>query len=155
MSIQEYIENCFPFFHVTPMSRLNGILEKGLKKKTCDAICVVRSDDKSVLNEIIRQINIGNDGNGFAVIRLLPNKHCITSDIVCEDSVDELTAPLHNYIIKDSIKVDEDDVIIRNLYFSNETELDNNLIVKLTGYEQPARPMIDNNLKAILEAYEF
>lgn len=154
MSIQEYIEKDLPFFHVTPMSRIIDILEKGLKKGTCDAICVIRSDNKSVLNEVIRQINIGNGEMEFAVIRLLPHKHHITSSMVCEDSVDEPTTHLHNYIDKDSIKVDEEDVIIKGLCFSNEIVFDNSLVERLSGYEQPARPYIDSSLKSLLEEYE-
>ena len=73
------------------MSRIIDILEKGLKKRTYDAVCVIRSDNKSVLNEVIRQINIGNEKNGVAVIRLLPHKHHITSSMVCEGSEDEPT----------------------------------------------------------------
>ena len=152
MSIQEYIENDLPFFHFTPVSRINDILEKGLKKRTCVAICVVRSDDKSVLNEVIR--HTGTKKGVFAVIRLLPHKHRITSSMVCEDSVDELTAPLHNYIIKDAIKVDLEDVIIEDLCFSNEIVFDNSSVEKLSGYEHPARPYIDSGLKSLLEEYE-
>lgn len=154
MSIQEYIEKDLPFFHVTPMSRIIDILEKGLKKGTCDAICVIRSDNKSVLNEVIRQINIGNEENVFAVIRLLPHKHHIKSSMVCEDSVDEPTTPLHNYIIKDAIKIDLEDVIIQDLCFSNEIVFDNSLVEELSSYEQPARPKIDSDLKSLIEEYE-
>ena len=52
MSIDEYISNNLPFYHVTPRINLEHILKQGLKKKRY-GICVVRSKEKAILNHII------------------------------------------------------------------------------------------------------
>ena len=142
MSIQEYIYNNCPFYHVTKESNIQSILRYGLKKKGQNAICVVRSKDTCILDEIIQQIN--TDGTQhFAVIELLPQKHGITADIVCEDGIDEPTAPLQNYIVKDVITIEEKDIIIRN-YGANKYNgsINKDIIaeMRLTGYKIPQRP---------------
>lgn len=140
MSIQEYIKNNRPFYHVTKESNIQSILESGLKKGRY-GICVVRNIDYGILDEIIRQINV--DGvRHFAVIEILPQKHDITADIVCEDGVDEPTAPLQNYIVMDKIAIEEDEIIIRNYEAKYNEGFDENKIAesRLTDYTIPSRP---------------
>ncbi|MDO5331682.1 MAG: hypothetical protein Q4E99_03295, partial [Bacillota bacterium] len=131
MTIKEYIEDDLPFYHVTKMSSKPLILDQGLLAKRCNAICVVRNCDNDILYEIIRQIGVPESGP-FAVIKLIPSKHGITVDMVCEDSVDEKTAPLHNYIVKDKINISKEDFCI-NDYTPSESDcmLDDSKIIAL------------------------
>ena len=143
MSIQEYIENNLPFYHITKESNIQSILDFGLKKGRY-GICVVRNINYGILDEIIRQIN--TDGvRYFAVIEILPQKHDITADMVCEDGVDEPTAPLHNYIVKDEIAIKEEDIIIRNYVAKYKENFDEKIIAesRLIGYTIPSRPNYD------------
>lgn len=56
MSIDEYISQNHPFYHITPVKNLEYILQEGIcksKSKTRDGICVVRTSDDDIINEII------------------------------------------------------------------------------------------------------
>ena len=55
MTLQEYIDQDLPFYHITPSSNLGKILREGLIAKRCNAICVVRSDNPDIWKEIIKQ----------------------------------------------------------------------------------------------------
>lgn len=152
MSIQDYIKSNMPFYHVTPMSNLDSILESGIKKGGCNAICVVRSKDKGIIDEIIRQINVGGECR-FAVIKILPQKHGISADMVCEDNVEEPTAPLHNYIVKDLIEIEEDDIVIMDYKADYKDAIDERELNRLTGYILPGKPEIDDCLTTLLSEF--
>lgn len=145
MTIQEYIQTDRPFFHITATSNLHSILETGLEARRC-GICVVRSDSENVLKEVISQINNTNQPS-FAIIKITPSKHNIKASIVCEDSADELIAPLQNYIVIDRIIIDKSD-IYREDYFP--TNLDRTItddeIERLTGYQLQPRPEVPDFL---------
>ena len=53
MKAKEYIDNNFPFYHITPLANKESILMNGLLAKRCNGICVVRSDNPEVWKEII------------------------------------------------------------------------------------------------------
>ena len=53
MTIQEYIEKDGPFYHISLLSNMDSIIQIGLLPKTCNAICVVRSDEQIVWDNII------------------------------------------------------------------------------------------------------
>ncbi|MBR3775379.1 MAG: hypothetical protein IKL12_04650 [Alistipes sp.] len=117
MRVQEYIENDFPFYHITPVQNIPSILENGLTSRK-RPICVVRTDNADVWNEIAaRQLSCDLDGNeykDFAVIRLLPSKHNISWELVRPDNIGEPTAHLHNYITIREIRIDAEDIIVNN-----------------------------------------
>jgi hypothetical protein len=144
MTIQEYINKNLPFYHITKTALLPKIMKEGLKSGI-NGICVTRNIDPDVLYEIIsRQIDDGGDDT-FSIIELSPAKHEFTADDVCEDSVEEITAPLHNYILKKSITIDEDDVIKRDYKPDIQyAEIDESKIKALEGYTQHARPNLSD-----------
>lgn len=137
MTVQEYIENDHPFYHITRMNYLCSILEEGLlRNKTKRGICVVRSDEEDVLYEIIdRQLHTldVNDLTTFALIRLTPQRHGILASEVIEHPNDEVAAPLYNFIDKKVIKITEDDIVRRDMQIGKwrETKTD---VVGLTDY---------------------
>jgi len=153
MTIQEYVAHDSPFYHVTRMENLPLILETGLKAKRCNAICVVRNCDRDIVYEIIRQI-ISRTDESYAIIKIIPSKFGITADMICEDGVEEVTAPLHNYIIAEQIPIGEEDIIIKD-YKPNlsDNSLDTSKIVSLDGYIHPPRPYFHNELQKLMDEY--
>lgn len=155
MTVDEYLKRNLPFFHITPYSNLSSILKTGRLKAGKNGICVVRSFKTSIIDEIVcRQINT-MDEKQFSIIKLLPQEKNITLEEICEDSVEERTAPLHNYILKPEISVDKNDIYIEQYTpkcMSDEQILDEE-IVGLTGYIIPARPFIDDNLQKTIDEW--
>ena len=148
-TIQEYIKKNRPFYHITPKSNLKCILAKGLLYKG-EGICVVRSCEEEILNEIInKQIN-NKEEEFFAVIKIKPRNKGISDEVVCEDSVDEPTAPLHNYLTVDKIEISEEDVFIKDYKPSQKISQKRYEEYRLTGYKQEARPKIPKELKDYL-----
>ena len=152
MSIDEYIERNLPFYHITPKSNLENILKNGLEKRKL-GICVVRSKDEAVLNEVIRQIDTYNS-QVFSVIEIRPKEKGITADIVSEDGITAVTAKLHNYIVTERIPIEEKDIVYSD-YKPNHSvyTIPEEIIVGLTGYHIPKRPFIDEATEAILEEF--
>lgn len=151
MTIQEYIERDYPFYHVTKMALLSSIIENGLEARRCNAICVVRNCDRDILYEIIRQVR-KNVYDTFAIIRIIPSMFGIDADMICEDSVDDITAPLHNYILVDRILIREEDVILKDYVpVESDCQLDTSKVVSLEGYSQPKRPFINDDFLVIDE----
>lgn len=150
MTVRQYIQENRPFFHITQMGNLDGILSDGLLCGQCKAICVVRSDSKNIIEEIINH-QLGPEGREFAVIMITPKKHGITADIVCEDSADEPTSPLHNYIVTNRIVIDESDIIVKNYIPSNDyMPINKNDVDALSEYLIPARPFMPDYLRGEL-----
>lgn len=153
MTVEEYLQRDFPFYHITPHSNLSSILKDGCLKAGLNGICVVRTCKEAIIDEIIcRQINT-TSGDSFSIIRLSPIEKKITLEEVCEDSVSERTAPLHNYILRSRIEIVETDVY-KEEYMPkcmSPEPIPDEEIVALTGYVHPALPSrsddIDNALK--------
>lgn len=118
-TIDEYVDGNYPFYHVTPMEKLDGILERGLLAgRRVPGVCVVRCRADEIIAEIISRIlhtqNVA-DNTEFAIIKLTPKKHNFNAHDIAEDSVDEPIAPICNYICKDNIPVTESDIIKKNI----------------------------------------
>ena len=52
MKVTDYIQGNHPFYHITAKENVKSIQNKGLLKKRCNAICVVRTDNPDIINEI-------------------------------------------------------------------------------------------------------
>ena len=142
MTIQEYIEKDLPFYHITNLHNKKSILKYGLKPKRCNAICVVRSGEQIVWDNIIATQIPDGIKQKYIIIRLIPSKHGIGVNNVAEDSVDEPTQPLHNYIADiPSIRIDESDIICDN-YAVEELPgpVSEELIESLEGYTRMPIP---------------
>lgn len=146
MTIQDYIERNLPFYHITPMSKLPSILKEGLKSIRRKPICVVRNCREPIINEICRQIDTEGENN-FAIIKIQPKEKGINADMISEDSVDEPTAPLHNYIHVKMIKVSKNDVVKENYKPDpNVYEISEEDIIRLTGYMRTPYPILNSDL---------
>ena len=121
MTVDEYINNNLPFYHVTAMSNLDSIKLEGLKTSCSGSragICVIRSDNERLIYEIIdcylHTLDVLDD-TCYALIKIIPNKHNITSDVVAPDPIDEPRAKCYNYLCVTSIKVTEEDIVRKEI----------------------------------------
>lgn len=146
MTIEEYIDKDLPFYHITNMHNKEGILKNGLQQKRCNAICVVRSDEQIVWDNIIATQIPEGIKQKYIIIKLVPSKHGIGVNNVAEDSVSELTTPLHNYIADiPCIIIDESDIITDSYIVpKNPDSVPSELIVSLEGYTRKPIPDISN-----------
>ncbi|MBR6001432.1 MAG: hypothetical protein IK045_01055 [Bacteroidales bacterium] len=143
MTIDEYINQNLPFYHIASMNNLNAILSYGLKGRR-GKIFVVRSTDHRVWNEIICQMNTDGD-DSFAIIKLTPLKHHINADMVQWDNVNERTANLQNCIISDNIKVDNQDIITKHYHPDPNIYIDNGESFEALD-EYHIKPRFDNSI---------
>jgi hypothetical protein len=130
MTVQEYINGDLPFYHLTAIRKKDRILRNGLQNMdNKQGICVVRSDDNRVLHFIAQQI-IENEETRtsdmeFCVFKIVPSKHNLNvKDINC-DITTEFSNPLHSYIEKKKISVDEEDIC---KYFSYKNVTDEGIL---------------------------
>ena len=71
MTVQEYIDNDLPFYHITPIINIKSILQYGIQPRSCGAICVVRGDDEEIWEDIISTQLAKLDKNiEFAIISI-------------------------------------------------------------------------------------
>ena len=149
MTIEEYIGKDLPFYHITLSSNRESILKNGLLPRKCKAICTVRSDERIVLDNIIATQLATGIKQKYIIIRLIPSKHGIGVDNVAEDSVDEPTTPLHNYIADiSSIRIEESDIVTDSYVVNgNPGTVPNDLIVSLEGYTRKPIPDVSKVLK--------
>lgn len=117
--------------------------------KRCNAICAVRSEEQIVWDNIIATQLITGIKQKYIIIRLIPSKHGIGVDNVAEDSVDEPTTPLHNYIADiSSIRIEESDIVTDSYVVNgNPGTVPNDLIVSLEGYTRKPIPDVSKVLK--------
>ncbi|MBR5039330.1 MAG: hypothetical protein IKX65_11505 [Prevotella sp.] len=145
MTVSKYIEQDLPFYHITSASNKESILKNGLHPMKCKAICTVRSDDKIVWDNIIAT-QLGDVEKEYVIIKLVPSKHGISVDNVAEDSIDEPTTPLHNYIADiPCIKIEESDIICDN-YIAEKSPgpVPDELIENLEDYTR--KPIPDDSV---------
>lgn len=107
MTVEEYLKNNLPFFHITPLRNKEIILMEGIKRRGKD-ICVVRTDDLEILYTII-EAGLINFGEEYCVFRIEPLKHDIKVYEVYRDRVTDATHPLHNYFTRGHFPMTEED----------------------------------------------
>ncbi len=76
------------------------------------------------------------------IIKLTPRKHQISVNDIAPDSVNESTAPLHNYICKENIQITEEDIVCENYKCGNLDNLPQTIITPLTDYHRKSIPDI-------------
>lgn len=142
MTIQEFIKKDLPFYHITPRTNLECILKDGIRQGA-NGICVVRSKDNKIINYIASVMLSEKGDKTFSVIELHPTKHGISVSMVAPDSIDEPTAPLHNYlVVNEPIKILKDDVIIESFNVLLDTSFDEKIVNSLEGYQRSPLPIL-------------
>lgn len=132
MSVEEYINQNLPFYHITKMEYIDSVLQTGLLKSRNSGarfgICVVRSDADDIISEII-DCQLQEFGTElYALISLFPKKHNISVFDVSKDPINEAIGPMCNYIIREPVLIGEEDIVKRNipvgLYRERTTEIE-------------------------------
>jgi len=113
MTKQEWIDEDRDFYHVTQSSNIESILQNGLRKGNDNplGICVIRSMHPDILEFLCQMMLITTEELNFAVIRISPTKHNINATEIANDHVVEYTNPLHNYIRRNLLHIEPEDVI--------------------------------------------
>lgn len=144
MSIEEYIEANLPFYHLTNMDSLDSILEAGLlrsRKPGCRfGICVVRSRTDDIISEIIDCQLQETGRERFALIEFFPKENGITANDVSIDPVNDVIAPMCNYVCKEPIIITRTNIIRQNILVGL-WRFTNCEIVQLTDYRCPVPPI--------------
>lgn len=123
MTKEEWINNDLDFYHITHTRNLENIYLHGLQSRNGLGICVVRSNDKLIIQYICEtMLNVDDDVN-FSIIRILPSSIQLLASEVINDNVVECTNPLHNYIVRNSISVTSSDVV--GTYQANPLGIEN------------------------------
>ena len=144
MTVNEYIDQNLPFYHITNMVSLDSVLKSGLQRSlkpgSRRGICVVRCKNDDIISEIIdRQLQC-NGSEKFALIELFPNEKNITAADVSKDPIDEAISPICNYICKEPIYVNKENIVKIDipvgLWHSTTSE-----VVELTNYSCPIPPI--------------
>lgn len=111
MTRQEWLDNDFPFYHITPTKNLVNILASGLKNKNGQGICVVRTKDEIVVRYICETMLNVDDNLDFSIIEIKPSNIQLKPEEILNDNVTEVTNCLHNYISRDTILVVEANIV--------------------------------------------
>ena len=113
MTVQEWLENDNYFYHVTQKSNIPSILEKGLLKGRDNpfGICAIRNKEELILEYLCQMMLYTTDETIFSIIKISPKKHNLQISEITNDNVVEITNPLHNYIKRNKLVIDKDDVI--------------------------------------------
>lgn len=123
LTVDDFINLNFPFYHITPTSNLESIFQNGLEERNGLGICVSQSKHPLIIKYITEMmLNNGEDIN-FSIIEILPQKHNLLKSEIKKDNVEEATNEIHNYIKRDNIKISPKDVI--NTYTANPYGISN------------------------------
>ena len=130
LSVDEYIEKDYPFYYLTNCNDVKELRENGLHPDDSGTILVFRS-----LGRI--QTVIGPECiNLYRIIRISPKKHQISSNDIYEAELPEGYDILVNYIKKDCIRIDGED-ILQDICIFEPDDLENSLkdYMFLDGYK--------------------
>lgn len=121
MTTQEWLENDNKFYHITQKSKIPSILEKGLlRKQNPFGICVIRNKEELILEYLCHMMLRTTDEITFSIIEISPQKHSLIESEIINDNVEEITNPLHNYIQRNKLTIDENDIVsdykLKNVY---------------------------------------
>jgi len=111
MTKSEWIENNHSFYHITATKNLDQIYKEGLQTRNGKGICVVRSNHPLIIEFITETMLIGEGETEFSVIQIFPQDHNLKVSEIEDDNVVEATNDLHNYILRNSIKISSKNVV--------------------------------------------
>lgn len=111
MTKKEWIDNDLSFYHLTQESNISSILEKGLEMRKPFGICVIRSKHPDILEYLCQTMLFVTDETNFAILEIKPSKHGLTVKDIADDNVTEETNKLHNYIRRNLLKIEPEDIL--------------------------------------------
>jgi hypothetical protein len=108
---KKYLQENRFLYHITPTINIPEILKNGLKIFNGVGICNVIVNDE-IINQYIVDSQLSNTGEThFTLIRISPEKYGLTISDLCKDGTIEVTNPLHLYILRDTLLIEESDLI--------------------------------------------
>jgi hypothetical protein len=110
MKASQWIGEDRSFYHLTPSSNISSILVEGLQNRNGRGICVIRSIDENVI-EYLCQAMLYVGEPDFAIIEIKPSKHKLRAEEIGWDTTTEVTTPLHNYILRNKLPIEQGDII--------------------------------------------
>src|SRR5688572_24584736 len=103
MTLDQYLQEDLPFYHITKTSNLPSIFQQGLRPGNPFGICVVRSKDPLVVKYIVEMMLFVDDEVDFTVLEIKPTQFGLKASEVIDDHVVEETNCIHNYIRRPTI----------------------------------------------------
>lgn len=103
MTVEQYLRENRPFFHITASSNMESIRNNGLENRVNPVIgrrlgiCVTRSEDPDMWKYIAEQY-LSMDGNEFTVILINPHDYALRPESITADVADLPISNIHNYI---------------------------------------------------------
>lgn len=110
MTTQEWLDNNYSFYHVTQTNNIPSILKNGLQRRNPIGICVVRSNHPLIIEFITKNMLFADEFN-FTIIEISPIQHRLEPNEIRNDKVTEITNPLHNYILRNNLIIEEQNII--------------------------------------------
>jgi hypothetical protein len=113
MTKEEWIRNNNSFYHITKTSNITSILANGLQRGSDNpyGICVIRSNHSLIIEYLIQMMLFTTNETIFSIIKISPERHQLLPHEIINDHVVEATNPLHNYIQRNLIVIDENDIV--------------------------------------------
>ena len=111
MTINDFINSNFSFYHITTSSNIDNIIKNGLQCKNPFGICVSQSKHPLVVKYITEMMLNNGEDTEFSIIEINPKKHNIKSNEIIRDNVEEGTNEIHNYIKRSNISISKEDVV--------------------------------------------
>lgn len=117
MTVEQYLEENRPFYHITTKNNMEGIREKGIENRMNKVvgcrlgICVTRSDDPDMWKYIAERYLL-MDGKDFIVIELHPQDYVLSPKSITADNADLPISNIHNYINRPSLHIFPDTRIL-------------------------------------------
>ena len=111
MTRQEWIEQNFSFYHITPTNNLENIYLTGIENRNGMGVCVVRTRHELIVRFICEMMLNVDDDLHFSIIEIKPQDIQLRPEEILDDNVEELTNCLHNYIQRENIIVTAENVV--------------------------------------------
>ena len=111
MTRQEWIEQDFSFYHITPTNNLENIYLTGIENRNGMGVCVVRTRHELIVRFICEMMLNVDDDLHFSIIEIKPQDIQLRPEEILDDNVEELTNCLHNYIQRENIIVTAENVV--------------------------------------------
>lgn len=112
LTVDDFINLNLPFYHITPTSNLESIIQNGLQDRNGLGICVSQSKHPLIIKYITEMMLNNGEDNNFSIIKILPKNHNILKNEIKKDNVEEATNEIHNYIKREKITISINDVVV-------------------------------------------
>lgn len=117
MTLEQYLEQNRPFYHITAENNMECIREKGIENRMDRVVgrrlgvCVTRSNDLDMWKYIAERYLL-MDGKDFNVIELHPQNYALSPKSITADNADLPISNIHNYINRPSLHIFPDTRIL-------------------------------------------